>query len=304
MIFFYIDHSLKECALLSLNFSKLLSKPIHKGVFWMGWAMLCFSIGNAIVKAAAAYSISQIIFVRSLATLASIVITCGLSRDRFKILRTRHPIEQTVQGILGAVQLFFIFLSFQLLPFSDATTISFSNVLFVAALSPLILKSKVLPHQWTAILIGFFSILLIVRPTGNVAFLALAIALTSTVTDAVILMLQKILGRKDHAVACVFYHTLGCLFFSGIGSFYTWIPITGKDILILSLIGITGFWGQVAIVHAYRESSPVILGPVIYTMMIWGVIFGYLLWDEVPSLYFWMGTPILIGSGWYLIRKE
>ena len=85
---------------------------------------------------------------------------------------------------------------------------------------------------------------------------------------------------------------------------FFWVAPDLTDLLLLVSVGILGGIGQILLTAAYRRTEASILAPFDYTAMAWAVLFGYLIWNELPKLNIWIGVAIVIASGIYIIYRE
>ena len=284
--------------------TKNLSLPLM-GALFMCLAMMLFGSGNAIVKNATQNQIPicEIIAIRSLFGVVFLLFFMGCQR-KFHLLKTHNFPLQLLRGVLGFVALFCLFASFDLLPLADATAFTFAIVLFVGLLSFPLLKEKVGMHRTIAILVGFVGVMVIAQPTGNVTLYGSFVALVSAALESLVMLYGKKLSREDAVVTCVFYHTLICFLIGAVASFFYWTPIDWPQVLFFAALAFFGIAGQSCIVKAYTLAPAPVVAPFLYTLMIWGVLFGYLFWGEMPSTNLYIGAPIIILSGLYIIHRE
>ena len=109
--------------------------------------------------------------------------------------------------------------------------------------------------------------------------------------------------RTETNVAMVAYSTLG----AGLASLpflaFVWRPPAGEDMGLFALLGIVGGISAYVVVVAYRNAPVAVLAPFEYTALIWGVLFGWLIWHEQPALPVWVGAALVCASGLYITRS-
>jgi len=279
-------------------------KAAYLGVVLIALGMFLFNIGNAVAKEASeALTIAQVIFFRCLFGILMLSSYVFFKKD-ISLIKTKNLPLQLGRGIAGFLGLYFLFQSCNLLPLSEATAISFAATVFITALSVPLLKEHVGIHKWAAVLVGFLGILIVVKPSGNVNILGAAAGISSALFEALIMVLARILGRQDQAFTTVFYHTLVSLLLSGAMCLLNWVPPSLNHVLMLAGLGVAGVMGHVAVTKAYAVAPAVVVAPILYTMIIWGGLTGYLVWGEVPELSFYLGVLLVIASGIYIIYRE
>lgn len=275
------------------------------GAFLIAIAMLSFAIGNVIVTVLQTLPITQMLFMRAIfgVVFLSVYMVCTGKKNA---LRTTVPALQIFQGIISYTSLFFIFYSFILLPFAEATTLSFCCVLFIAVLSIPFLKQKVSKTNWVAIIIGFFGVIIVSQPTGaNLSSYGIFIAIVAALTESVVILLSRPLGEKDGPLTFSFYQMFVSLLISVPIYLYAQWPWPPIEILcLLACLALLGIIGCLCIVKAYTIAQAATISPMVYTMIIWGGVFGYFIWDQVPAYSFYIGAGLIISSGIYILRHE
>jgi drug/metabolite transporter (DMT)-like permease len=270
----------------------------------MTLGMFLFGIGNAIIKGTGGtLSISQIIFLRGIFGLMFLGAYLPFGGGR-SLLKSSNLKLQILRGTIGFFGLFFIFYSFQLLPLAEATAIAFSTALFVTALSMPILKERVGGHRWTAVVIGFLGILIIAQPTGVSTIYGASIALIASLFESLVMIYSRKLGKEDHSFTSVFYHTLLTFLIAATIAPFDWVTPTLEQLGFIALLALCGMLGQVAIVKAYSVAPAVVVAPMIYTLIIWAGLWGFLIWGEIPNQYLFVGAPIVVACGLYIVWKE
>lgn len=308
-----LDRPLKKMALIKAitvkNVRKNMSELSGKnstlvGVAYMLVAIFTFSVINLIVKDTTPhYPIIQVVFFRNFFAIfpcAFLVIRAG-GRPA---LKTTHWGRHLLCGSLGVLGLFCLFKSFYILPLADATAFTFSSILFVTAFSTFMLKEAINFSRWIAVLVGFLGILIMANPTGDVINVGALFAVTFALIDAFVMLNARILTRTDHPAAIVFYFAIIASVASGIFLPFIWVTPSNIDLFKLIFLGIGGGVAQIFLTHAYGYAPARVVAPMIYSAMVWGVLFGFLFWGEVPPLTLWAGCALLVGTGIFIIHQE
>lgn len=286
------------------------SHPL-KGALYLLLGVFSYAIANIFIKTSSQYyPFGEMVVLRGLVLLIPLIIYVLLRY--FKKLQsfffTRHLKIHIVQGILSTFCLYFLFYAFSVLPLSDATAISFSETFILSLLALLFLKEKITSSRWIAISVGFIGVLVITQPNLGIFNLhskgVLACLLAVTFDAGVLLSLRKI-GKQDKALTILIYYALfstmgGCLFFP----FEHWTPVLKEHLFDILALGFFGALGQIFITHAFRHAETSVLAPLVYTQLIWALLFDHFIWARWPDLSVLVGATIIILSGIYLLRKE
>jgi drug/metabolite transporter (DMT)-like permease len=263
-----------------------------------------FGLGNVLIKKInLEVPVIQTLFVRAFLSGVGLAAYFYLFGKK-ELFKTHNRALQIVRGIIGFFSLYSLYLSFDLLPLTDATAISFATPLFITALSFLVLKEKVTTPLWVAVCIGFIGVSIMAEPTGHVTLLGAGVAIFSAFFESLVMLFSRLLSRKDAPLTSVFYHATVIAIIAGCLTPFFWVPVSFSTMLLLILFSLISCLGQIFVVYAYSTAPAVALAPIIYTLMIWGALFGWFVWGESLSHNLLIGMPIVILTGLYIVRKE
>ena len=252
----------------------------------------------------AEYAVTQIMLFRNgisvLAVLAFVLVAGG----GFARLRPRHPILLAIRTVtgLGAAWLFFTGLRF--LPLADAFAIAFAAPLFITALSVPVLGERVGFRRWAAVVVGFLGVLVVVQPGAAAFRLEALLPLGAAVCYALSVLVGRRMARAMTTSAIIFWPSLFIVAITGL-----MMPIEGKvpvgnDLSLFVFLGVSGTAGLILVTQAYRYAPASVIAPFDYSVLVWGVIFGWVIWQDVPGSNVWIGSAILIACGLYILRRE
>lgn len=268
-------------------------------------SVFVFAAMDSLVKwLAADYPIYQIMFFRSAVALVPVAIFVMMAGG-VSILKTSQPGLHAIRCGLGVCAMGSAFTGISLMPLADAMAIFHSAPILMTALSVPLLKEQVGIRRWSAVILGFFGVLLVVKPGSDVfshgaifmVFAALVVALGSN--------LIRILSRLDHPACITFYFTFTCTVVSAILSLiWGWQPMSQPDLLMLMAIGVLGGCGQYLMTMSFKHAELGLVSPLKYLMIVIGGVIGYLIWSEVPDGFSLAGIAIIILSGIYTMQRE
>jgi len=280
------------------------SEPtIGRGIASMLFAVMVFSTMDALIKwLTPSYPLMEIVFFRSI--FAFIPLLPSLLRQGSAPFRTRRPLGQAGRALIGLGATVCFFYAYRFLPLADVFGIAFAAPLFVTALSVPLLGERVGIRRWSAVLVGFIGVLVMVRPDIGVADAATLITLLGTLCYAISLVFLRNLGKSETTVSIVFYVTCTTTFASAIALPFVWITPSAVDLPLLILVGILGGIAQLAITRAFRLAPAAVVAPFDYTALPYAAALGYFVWGDVPEPIFLLGAVIVIGSGLYILHRE
>jgi len=221
-----------------------------------------------------------------------------------KLIATDKPYIQIFRPALLVCSISSLFVGLTYLPIAEATAIGFVAPLFITALSVPILKEKVGIHRWSAVLIGLMGVIIIVRPTGDLWHFASMMPLLGALFFALFQIMTRLLSITEKTHTTLFYTGLGGLVWSSLIVPFVWVVPSQLHISIFFAIGAMGALAHLCMISAFDRSEASLLAPYNYTKLLWVTVFGYLIFDDIPSLDMWIGALIIVLAGFYVIYRE
>jgi len=219
-------------------------------------------------------------------------------------LRTSRFKGHLARSMVGLIGMVFTFGAVLLLPLAEATTFQFTVPIFATLLGALVLGEKTGIQRWSAVLIGFVGVLIVVRPgASDMSLLGAGVGLLAALFVAIVAILLRQL-RDEPAGTTVFYFSTLTLPFIAIPYAF---QIQGHDWgtwAILGSIGLVGGFGQIALTGASRLAPVAAVVPMDYSGLIWATVYGWLIFGVLPASTTWMGAPIIIASGLFIVWRE
>jgi drug/metabolite transporter (DMT)-like permease len=275
-----------------------------KGVMYMIGGVFFLSVMDASAKwLTTGYSISELMFLGRLP--APLFAMClAMASGGLVTLKTRKVWWHLVRALFGVATMATFFYALRLLPLADTVAISFVAPLFMCALSVPILKERVGPRRWAAILVGFAGVIVIVQPGGAGLGLGAVLALTAAFTYAVSINISRKISTTETSYSMLFWFSVFLLIGSGAVAPFQWVTPRGSDIVVFCVMALGGTLGQFLLTQAYRYGEISFLAPLEYTALIWAVLFGVLFWDQFPNSTVLTGSLIIVASNIYIVHRE
>jgi drug/metabolite transporter (DMT)-like permease len=272
-------------------------------------AALSFSLMYALMKWAATLepvSAGEMVFYRSLFGLPVVLFWVLSAKGGLASLSTRRPMVHVWRCALGVTGILLIFQGLKLLPLADATTIGFTAPIFATLLSILFLKEKVGRHRWTAVVLGFLGVLVMVRPgaAGAPPLAGLLFALGGAFVAAAVTVTLRQLGKTESATAIVFWFFVACATVGGVltlidGHSHSWAVLA-----VLAAGGLAGGLAQLLMTTSLQHAPVSALAPLDYLQMVGAVVLGWLLLSDAPTAATLAGAALIAGSGLYTAWRE
>ncbi len=277
---------------------------IPRGILCLVGATTLFSIVNMAAKyLSEAYPVGEIVFFRSVVGLVPCLVLVAM-HGGWKMLRTQHIGRHGTRCFLGFVSLGTAFLSYAMMPLGDAVAIGYAGPLFVTVLSVLLLGDKVGRHRWSAVAVGFVGVVIMAAPTGAVPPLGAATALTNALFYAFSMISVRQLGATETPAAMMFYHTAFSSLFALLLLPFGWVTPAGFDLALLLGIGLIGGMSQWLVIQAFRQAPPSSLSPFSYIGLVWAMVWGWLVWGDLPTLQLLAGAALVVAGGLYILHRE
>ena len=274
------------------------------GPFYFLISVIFFSVMEILVKfLSSSYPIGELVFFRGFFGLLPIIFVMPKKKffQNFKTKKIKLHIFRTITGCFALISIFF---SLKYLPLADAISITFAAPIFATIFSIFFLKEIVGKKRWFAVLIGFLGILIILKPGTSLFSIYSIFPILFCVGFAASASLIRILSKTDKNYLISFYYTAGLTLVSLFLDPLSWkIPLF-KDCLLLISIGIIGSLGNIIITEAYRKSEISLITPIKYLNLIFAIVFGYFLFNEVPEYSTLIGSVFIIVSTVIIFIRE
>tara|TARA_B000000460_G_scaffold61894_1_gene41813 strand:- start:1470 stop:2381 length:912 start_codon:yes stop_codon:yes gene_type:complete len=267
-------------------------------------AMMMFSATDGAAKYLSSdIAPQQIIFLRFVIVLILILLFC-IYRGQWNILKTTQPTLQILRGLLLAVCSLIFYFALKHLPLELCAAIGFVSPLFVTALSIPFLGERVGLRRWIAVLIGLLSVLMILRPGGVSFQLAMLLPLGSSLCWAMALVLTRLMRGSEQALTVLAWSSL-----VGVAAVFplvwpVWVTPNASQWTILILLGVFNGLGQYLVIRAFMLASASLLAPFSYSIIIWSMLIGLIIFNSFPDGITLIGTAILIAAGLYIWHRE
>lgn len=262
-----------------------------------------FAVMTALVKlAGTGLHVTQILFLRQLGML---VFTLPFILNNIHTaLKTQRLHLQLLRLVFALIAMLGGFSAVIHMPLADATAIAFAKSFFVTIFAVLLLKEQVGRYRWLAVIVGFIGVLVMLRP-GTESFTIYSIyALVGAAAAGIVMVIIRLMSRTDAPETILLYQALGIAIAMCVPAIYYWQWPTPYEWFICALIGAVSYFAQKANIYAYKFGEASLLASLDYVRLLYATLFGYLLFDQLPGVYTWLGAFIIICASIFTVHRE
>ena len=273
------------------------------GFLYMFLSVCAFSVMDLIVKWSDNYPLGQVIFFRGFFGL--VLYYFVIPKERLKdFYFTKRPMLHFSRCFFGLMALLSIFTALRNLPLATVVSISFAAPIFTTIFSIFFLSEKVGYFRWLAVFVGFVGIIIISEPglsSLNVYYIFPVIFVLGM--SYVAISIRQLSSTEPVWLISLYFSaaiTLAGLFTIP----YGWLMPNLIDLILLSLIGIFGGVANLWLSQSYKFSEVSLVTPLKYLDLNFSIIFGYFIWDEIPTIKTLVGATLVITSSVIIFRRE
>ena len=294
-----------------------------KGILFILSGMALFSIQDSLIK----YifedtALYELYFGRTLTALILLALYLKITSQKL-VMKTYYPVLTTVRVICFFFGFSFFYISLTYMSLAMANALFFSSPFFISILAILFLGEKVGIRRWLAIIVGFLGVYIVLNPNfENFDYTKLA-PVACALFYAISMTITKITSNKDSVYSQMFHLYIGAIgisiiffIFTGKGQFNTFSDPTLQFILrewftnptyswpFIIIMGLVASLSFYFVFSAYSIASPSVVSLFEYSLIIWAIIIGYLLFNDIPTVRTFIGVALIIGAGVYIYIRE
>lgn len=218
--------------------------------------------------------------------------------------RSRVPKLYLLRSGGGVASSTCMFISVAYLPVADVTAISYASPFFALMLAVLFLGERVRGARWGAVTLGFIGALLITRPTPDTFQVMALVPFAAAIAIAIEVTCARFIAQRDSiGTAMVWTNAVGLLITSAI-MLFLWSTPTWEQAVLIFLIGAVTVSGQTLMIAAMSKGEASLLAPMFYSTLVYAAVFAWLAFGEVPVVWTWAGSALIIVSGLWLAQSS
>ena len=280
----------------------MLSKN-QLGFLYMFMSICAFSLMDIIVKWSVNYPIGQVLFFRGF--FGIIFYFFIIPRERLiNFYQTKRAGLHLLRCISGLIALVSIFIALRELPLATVVSISFAAPIFTTIFSIFLLSEKVGIFRWLAVIVGFIGILIITQPGISELNIYYIFPIIFCLGLSYVAITIRQLSSTEPVWLISFYFSLSITLLSFFTIPQGWVMPSLNHLILLSLVGIFGGVANLWLSQSYKYSEVSLVTPLKYLALVFAIIFGYFIWDEIPTLKTLVGAFLVIISTLIIFRRE
>ena len=266
-------------------------------------SVCAFSLMDVIVKWSDDYPVGQVLFFRGFFGIIPILFL--IPKDRYiDFYKTTRPMLHLKRCLAGLIALVAIFIALRNLPLATVVSISFAAPIFTTIFSIFMLNEKVGFYRWLAVIVGFVGIVIISEPGfSSLNFYYIYPIIFCLGLSYVAIAIRK-LSSTEPVWLISFFFSFSIMLLSFFSFYQNWILPSFIDLFLLAMIGILSGLANLWLSQSYKFSEVSLVTPLKYLALIFAIIFGYFIWDEIPTLKTLLGAALVILSSFIIFRRE
>ncbi len=275
-----------------------------RGAVWVLLSAFTFIILQALTKQLGGkFESMQITFFR--AVFGGLAILPFLYSRGLSAFRTENLAYHIGRGVFGAMAIFLMVFAVIHMPLAEATVIGFTRTLFLIVLAVIFLGESVRWRRWTATLVGFGGVVLILRPGDETFQLAALAAVSASVCFALAhVCIKKCTIGKDHPLTVQSYYWLIATALTFLPALWFWVTPSWNEFALLALLGVLSGIAQIFTAYSLSAGEATFVAPFDFTRLVWAALFGVIFFGEGLALVTIFGALVIIGSNVYIAHRH
>ena len=280
------------------------SRPSNfHGIMYMLAATLLFSVMGATARyVSVRIHPFEVVFFRiafGFVLLLPLVLGYGL-----KHFHTNHFGLHVARAAGHVTEMLIYFFGLTMIQYAQVQALTFTTPLFATLLAVMILRERIQLRGMAALAIGFIGAMIVIRPgivpvdTGSLLILISALGWSG------VILIVKRLTRTDSSLTITAWMVVLKSPMALIPALFVWVWPTWTELCWLAVAGITGTVGQLAVTQAFRVADMTAVMPFDFTKLIWATALGFLVFDEIPSIWTWVGGSVIFAGALYIALRE
>jgi len=243
-----------------------------------------------------------ICFYRCLAGL--IILSPFMIRNNYEAFKSHNIKLQIIRSLINIISMICWFTAIGMMQLEKATALGFTTPLFTTILAVFLLGEVIRFHRTAALILGFFGIIIIIRPGYLPLEFGTILMLIASFSFSFVLIFVKKLSAIDSSKTIIFYHLLFMTPVFFVLSLFFWENINFNQLCVFAFMGASGLISHWCLTQALRLSDTTFVMPLQFTKLIWASLIGFFIFYEQPDFWTWIGGLIIFISVVYITYRE
>ena len=273
------------------------------GVLYGIASVACFAMMDASVKWLDMFPVGQVLFSRFFFGLIPILML--VPRGEFKTFyKTSRPKLHAFRAITGTLAIIALFIALREIPLADVVSLTFGGPIFVTLGSIFFLSEKVGVKRWLAVLIGFFGMLLIVKPAYEELNIYYIFPIIFCIFFACVALSIRSLSSTEPNYRIALYFSLLSMIVGLLTLPFGWVMPNKFEFFLLIFTGLVGSVANIFLTVSLRYAEASLVTPTKYLNLVFAILLGYFIWSEIPKLLTLVGAGLIIISSVIIFMRE
>ena len=273
------------------------------GVLYGIASVACFAMMDASVKWLDMFPVGQVLFSRFFFGLIPILML--VPRGEFKTFyKTSRPKLHAFRAITGTLAIIALFIALREIPLADVVSLTFGGPIFVTLGSIFFLSEKVGIKRWLAVLIGFFGMLLIVKPAYEELNIYYIFPIIFCIFFACVALSIRSLSSTEPNYRIALYFSLLSMIVGLFTLPFGWVMPNKFEFFLLIFTGLVGSVANILLTVSLRYAEASLVTPTKYLNLVFAILLGYFIWSEIPRLLTLVGAGLIIISSMIIFMRE
>lgn len=273
------------------------------GIALMVAGYFAFALNDALGKyLVATFGVAQLVAIRSIGSFLILgPMLASTGRNPFRDVE--RPVVQVIRVTFATLETGLFYAACVWMPLADVMTFYMAGPIYTLLAARLLLGEQIGWRRWAAIGMGFVGVLIALRPSTATLTGPALIALAGSVCYSMVLVLNRMLIWTS-STALGTFQTIGALVGAGLLSIFDWQPLTGPGVMWMMVVGMVAIAAHLMIIQAMKLAPVAVLAPFQYTLLLWGVVFGWMFFGDVPGWNVLAGAAIIVAAGLFIFYRE
>ncbi|MBB3610862.1 S-adenosylmethionine uptake transporter [Rhizobium sp. BK602] len=262
-----------------------------------------FAVNDVVAKfMVTTFGVAQVLTIRAVGGLL-ILLPLAFIKDEKPFRSVNVPFVQALRATLITVDTSLFYAAVVYLSLADVMTFYMAGPIYMTVASRLVLGERAGWRRWSAVLLGFAGVLIALRPSSSTMSAPALLACLGGIASAVTVVLNRYLaGTKDTTLGI--YQGIGSLVLAGAVAIFHWQPATPRELVGMLVLGFIGAVAHLVVTRSLKLAPVNVLAPFQYSLLLWGMIFGVVFFNDMPDIQMIVGAAIIVVAGVFISHRK